>query len=233
MDGSFPDVRDCVRVLQASEWEKLDVFTLPMYQQLYCSENFNNPDAMNIEKSIIRLPSIRRIAFGGRLSLWVQHSDAIVPSTIHQQIEFTCFKNQQQSSVSDEVLNAWTRTTTGAPVQVNHRRTETIFGKVGPLWCVGSVSSLQDTTTSSESDMTDIEPTLFHQLSSAPVPWSSTSSSRVRHSASNLDFLSSLRLLPADFLSFVRPFQSTSQLVCLFICSFLGKGRNVASERLL
>ena len=133
----------------------------------------------------------------------------------------------------DEVLHAWTRTTPDTPVQVNQQRNVTMFGKVGPLWCVGSYSSSHDTATSSESDMTCVERALFQQLSTAPVPWSSTSSSSVRHSASNVDFLSSLRLLPADFCAFVRPFQSTSQLVCLFICSFLGKGRNVASERLL
>ena len=150
-----------------------------------------------------------------------------------KKIEFTCCNSQQQSMVPDELLNAWTRTAAGASAPVNRQRSETIFGKVGPLWCVGSFSSLHDTTTSSESDMTAIERALFQQLSTAPVPWSSTSSSSVRHTASHLEFLSSVRIIPADFCAFVRPFQSTSQWICLFICSFLGKGRNVASERLI
>ena len=79
MDGSSRDVRDRVCVVQSSQWAKLDVLTLSMYQQLFCSDNFNNPDSMNIEKSIISLPSIRRLTLSGRLSHWVQHGDAIVP----------------------------------------------------------------------------------------------------------------------------------------------------------
>lgn len=53
------------RIVLPSEWAKLDVITLPVYQQLCNPEYMENPAAMNIEKLIVPSTFISQTAFGG------------------------------------------------------------------------------------------------------------------------------------------------------------------------
>lgn len=64
-------LRDCTPMLLSSEWAKLDFITYPIFHKLYSSESLNNKYLMTTDKSVVRLPSIRRTVFGGHLSLLV------------------------------------------------------------------------------------------------------------------------------------------------------------------
>lgn len=58
-------IRDCTPVVISPELTQLYLITLPIFHELYSTEWLNNEYSMAAEKSIIRLPSIRRTAFGG------------------------------------------------------------------------------------------------------------------------------------------------------------------------
>ena len=89
-------------------------------------------DAMTIEQSILRLPSLRRTAFGGRLSIWVLHSNGMIASSLHDRIRFEEIASITESDSVRHWLDKSHPASQGS-TSVLH-----IAGKVGPMWCAGN-----------------------------------------------------------------------------------------------
>ena len=233
IDGTYQDVRDCIRVVLPSEWAKLDVITYPLFDQLYGSDSMDDDDAMTIEHSILRLPSLRRTAFGGRLSLWVLHKHGMVPSSLHDRIKFPLTTITNGASFDCNLLRPWLHNSHQEDQDsATHHH---IWGKVGPMWCAGNGGSNIDTCTSHISDMFDHEKRVFNALSTATRSLSDLGlgSSGGRHGTQASSSMQSVQIYPADFCAFIRPSNIHTDMICLLICSFLGRGANLPAERLL
>ena len=163
--GAYRDVRDCTRVVLPSEWAKIDLITYPIFEQLYGTDSMAEDDAMTIEKFILQLPSLRRAAFGGHLSLRVLHNNGMVPSSLQDRIRFHKNTSITETPFLINLVHPWFHGH-HQPHQ-DSRTVHNVSGKVGPVWCAGSGGSNVDICTSHKPNMFDHETIVFNAFSTA------------------------------------------------------------------
>ena len=242
-DGEAKDAGDCVRLVLPSEWAKLDVLSLPFYNDVYSCHDNTRPGMLSIENA--PMVQHRASVTGATLTMWADYENAVCPCEEGDVLRFPCYSGRL-SAENESVTSSWSRGTRNAQDGSAH---ETLFdGVLGYLWLVSPTECAPppDIIQQHWCELTQLERALVNILRlrpSLPLKGAMGRSKGGRSAQSNTqrqetireavnDF--ELRLYPGDVCGIIRPDgNAVHDHACLFVASPVHHAKGGCAERLV
>ena len=246
VNAGLQDPADCARVILPSEWAKLDVLTLPFYEEVFGGNLNSRPGSMNIEYAPI--VQHRSVLTGHKLTLWAEYDDAVCPCEKGDVIRFPC-NNGPAGQSSEEIAASWV---CGARHNgITHGSHTLVQGCIDFMWSVQENSCAPDNDCM-EKEMKRLSPdevsilNILRSRHPLPIRTQDTSSTHAQHMNSSgrgkkrkqamieeVAIPDELRLYPGDTCAFIRPVGARNTTkVCIFVASLAGRSIGATSERL-
>ena len=242
LNGGVQDPADCARIILPSEWAKLDILTLPFYEEVYGGDQKSRPGSLNIEFTPI--VQHRTVLTGHKLTIWAEYNDAVCPCERGDVVRFPC--NARPAGASGTAISElWV--SAGAQPQTESTSYEMIQGVVGHMWtveatyCAPHESSLRkELTHLNQHEMSIL--TVLHYRKPLPIRSQDNfghhappkpGKKRKQATLEEIRIPDELRLYPGDTCAFIRPagHEGTNH-TCVFVASLAGRSIGGRSERI-
>ena len=133
--GHEKDPRDCARVIDPSEWARIDVQSKCFFQEVYQNSGGRQEDTYSIENAPITRE--RDVVLLRTLRLWVDRNGLITQAVPDEQVTFHCQKFPETPDKQTWSAEGWRFLS----ITPHNDRGCVVLGSVGPLWVVASRTS--------------------------------------------------------------------------------------------
>jgi len=120
--NNLRDPRDCVRIVLPSEWARLDISTLPIYNAMF-NGGSTSKNELSIEQASLISERNRAKYIGDRRFLWARYQQTVLPSSQGDSLTITCGHLKDKHDFSND---AWGRSI------ANGSSTFKFNGRIGP-----------------------------------------------------------------------------------------------------
>lgn len=232
VNSGLQDPGDCARVVMPSEWAKMDVLSLPFYQDVFGEDASSTRSSKYcFEQSAI--VQHRAIATGDKPTMWAEYNDAVCPCERGDVLRFPC-NSRPSGQEGEAIAHCW--------VQAARRSNDgtvtdhLVDGILDIIWLVGHALCAPDPAQAAQSFRLGRSPkeleliTALHKTE--PWPLNNPSDRTIQRRKANQP--NELVLYPSDICAIIRSETSAQTChVCLFVGSLVGYARGGSAERLV
>jgi len=241
VNKGLQDPRDCVRILLPSDWAKLDILTIPLFNQLFGTRP-TSQEELTIEHAPLVYDGDRSLYLSGTRALWAYYKNSVLPAEPGEPLLYLYNKYQvfQEPTNFDSVF--FTDIGEDSYIKVS----------LGPTWCVRKHISGSDINSSiglqEPKDLSDDELLLYlytccasHTLRDFEGATKQRTQQDNQHTSDTESTVpvrtpndSNLYTFPGDVCAILRPHASTNDTsICVLIASHIWREDGRMGERIV